>query len=288
MAENIIEIKGLVKRFGDKTAVDHLDLNIEKGELFGFLGPNGAGKTTTLRCISTLTDYDEGSISVGGFDVKREPIKAKNCMGVIQQQISLDKELTIRENMVSHGMYRGMNKAQRNAKIQELSEYFGLGEYLDQKVDNLSGGWKKRAAIVCAMLHGPEVLFLDEPTSGLDINARRLLWDVVRQLNASGTTIILTTHYIEEAEVLCDRVGIINHGKIIALDTPQNLCGRVGKMAVEFRQGKKTEYRYFENREEAKSFVEGMEQNEEEVLIRRTNLEDVFVEMTGSSVGSQK
>ncbi|MBR4226897.1 MAG: ABC transporter ATP-binding protein, partial [Candidatus Methanomethylophilaceae archaeon] len=184
--ENIIEIKGLVKRFGDKTAVDGLDLSVRKGELFGFLGPNGAGKTTTLRCVSTLTGFDSGSIVVAGYDILKNPAEAKSRMGVIQQQVSLDKDLTIRENMISHAMYHDIGKAERSKRIKELSDFFGLEEYLDKPVDSLSGGWKKRAAIVCTMLHHPEVLFLDEPTSGLDINARRLLWDVIKNLNDDG------------------------------------------------------------------------------------------------------
>lgn len=285
--EDIVSIDNLVKRYGDKVAVDHLCLNIRKGELFGFLGPNGAGKTTTVRCVSTLTGYDEGTIIVDGHDLKNDPIAAKNCMGVIQQQISLDKDLTVRENMISHAMYHMIPKKEREVKIAELSDYFGLGEYLDKPVDTLSGGWKKRVAIVCAVLHRPKVLFLDEPTSGLDINARRLLWDVVKNLNASGTTILLTTHYIEEAEALCDRVGIIDHGKIIALDEPKALCDRIGSTAVEYMVDKNTEYRYFRSREEAKEFVSSLD-SDDNVLIRNTNLEDVFVELTGKSVGGQK
>ena len=283
---DIIVIEGLVKRFDDKTAVDHLDLRVHEGELFGFLGPNGAGKTTTVRCIATLTNFDSGTITVDGFDLRKNPIEAKERMGVIQQQVSLDKDLTIRENMISHAMYHMMGRKERDAKIQELSDFFGLEEYLDKPVDSLSGGWKKRAAIVCAMLHSPKVLFLDEPTSGLDINARRLLWDVVRNLHARGTTVMLTTHYIEEAEALCDRVGIIDHGKIIALDTPKNLCERVGSIAVEYMENEKTQYRYFKNREEAKAFADGI--GDTDVTIRKTNLEDVFVELTGKSVGAQK
>ncbi|MBR4226145.1 MAG: ABC transporter ATP-binding protein [Candidatus Methanomethylophilaceae archaeon] len=282
--EDIIIIKGLVKKFGDKTAVNGLDLSIHRGELFGFLGPNGAGKTTTLRCVSTLTGFDEGSITVNGHDILKEPEAAKGSMGVIQQQISLDKDLTIRENMISHAMYHNIGKKERNQRIAELSDFFGLGEYLDKPVDSLSGGWKKRAAIVCAMLHRPEVLFLDEPTSGLDINARRLLWDVIRNLHRDGTTIILTTHYIEEAESLCDRVGIIDKGRIIALDDPESLCEKVGSIAVETTDGGKTVYRYFKDREEAKTYASSVDGN---VTIRDTNLEDVFVELTGKSVGAQ-
>jgi len=284
---DIIVIEDLVKTFGDKRALDGLDLRVGEGEFFGFLGPNGAGKTTTVRCISTLVRFDSGRIFVDGIDVSEDPIRAKDRMGVIQQQISLDKDLTIRENMVSHAMYHLIPKKEREKRIAELTEYFGLQEYLDKPVDSLSGGWKKRAAIVCAMLHQPKVLFLDEPTSGLDINARRLLWDVLRSLHQRGTTIFLTTHYIEEAESLCDRVGIINHGKVIALDEPRVLCDRVGSTAVEYMEGGKTQYRYFKSRDEAKEFVSSLD-DADNVTIRNTNLEDVFVEMTGTSVGSQK
>ena len=287
MDDDIIVISDIVKRFGEKTAINGLDLRVHRGELFGFLGPNGAGKTTTVRCISTLTNFDSGSVFVDGIDLKKNQTAAKNRMGVIQQQISLDKDLTIRENMISHAMYHLIPKKERDAKIKELSDYFGLEEYLDKPVDSLSGGWKKRAAIVCAMLHEPAVLFLDEPTSGLDINARRLLWDVVKSLHAKGTTVFLTTHYIEEAEALCDRVGIINHGKIIALDEPKKLCENVGNVAVEYMEDGKTSYRYFKTDSEAKEFVSGLN-DMTNVLIRATNLEDVFVELTGSSVGSQK
>lgn len=285
VSDDMIVITGLVKRYGDRTALDHLDLRVRRGELFGFLGPNGAGKTTTVRCASTLTGFDEGSIIVGGYDITKNPRKAKSLMGVIQQQVSLDKDLTIRENMVSHAMHHLMGRREREARIAELSEHFELGEYLDKPVDSLSGGWKKRAAIVCAMLHSPEVLFLDEPTSGLDINARRLLWDVVRALHRRGTTIVLTTHYIEEAEALCDRVGIIDHGRIIALDEPKRLCESVGSWAVEHLSDGRTVYDYFGSREGAQAFSAGLE-SEGEIVIRRTNLEDVFVELTGKSVGA--
>ena len=283
---DVIEINNLVKKYEDKTAVDGISFSVHEGELFGFLGPNGAGKTTTVRCISTLTNITSGQVLVNGVDIVKDQTHAKQYIGVIQQQISLDKDLTIRENMISHAMYHGMGKKERDERISELTEYFGLGEYLDKPVDSLSGGWKKRAAIVCAMLHQPKVLFLDEPTTGLDINARRLLWDVVKRLNATGTTIVLTTHYIEEAQVLCDRVGIIDRGKIIALDTPRALIDRTGKMCVENLEGKKTVYRYFPSMAEAQQYV--TDNKLEDAVMRRTSLEDVFVELTGKSVGDQR
>ncbi len=283
---DVIEINNLVKKYGDKTAVDGISFSVHDGELFGFLGPNGAGKTTTVRCISTLTNITSGQVLVNGVDIIKDQTHAKQYIGVIQQQISLDKDLTIRENMISHAMYHGMGKKERDERISELTEYFGLGEYLDKPVDSLSGGWKKRAAIVCAMLHQPRVLFLDEPTTGLDINARRLLWDVVKRLNATGTTIVLTTHYIEEAQVLCDRVGIIDHGKIIAMDTPKTLIERTGKMCVENLEGKKTVYKYFNSMHDAQQYV--TDNKLEDAVMRRTTLEDVFVELTGKSVGDQR
>ena len=283
---DVIEINNLVKKYGDKVAVDGISFSVHEGELFGFLGPNGAGKTTTVRCVSTLTNITSGQVLVNGVDIVKNQTEAKKYIGVIQQQISLDKDLTIRENMISHAMYHGMGKKERNERINELTEYFGLEEYLDKPVDALSGGWKKRAAIVCAMLHQPKVLFLDEPTTGLDINARRLLWDVVKRLNATGTTIVLTTHYIEEAQVLCDRVGIIDRGKIIAMDTPKTLIERTGKMCVENLEGKKTVYKYFESMHDAQQYV--TDNKLEDAVMRRTTLEDVFVELTGKSVGDQR
>ena len=204
--------------------MNHIDLDVKKGEVFGFLGPNGAGKTTTVRLLSSLATIDEGTVLIGGHDLVKEPRVAKSYMGVIQQHISLDKDLTVRENMIQHAMFHKIPRSQRNEKIDELVKYVGLEEYLDKMVDSLSGGWKRRVAIVCALFHNPDIIFLDEPTAGLDIQARRLLWDLIRKLNADGTTVFLTTHYIEEAESLCDRIGIINHGKIITVDTPQNLC----------------------------------------------------------------
>ncbi len=287
MEENIISTKGLTKRFGEKVAVDHIDLNVRKGEVFGFLGPNGAGKTTTVRLLSSLATIDEGTVLIGGHDLVKEPRVAKSYMGVIQQHISLDKDLTVRENMIQHAMFHKIPRSERNQKIDELVKYVGLEEYQDKMVDSLSGGWKRRVAIVCALFHNPDIIFLDEPTAGLDIQARRLLWDFIRKLNHDGTTVFLTTHYIEEAECLCDRIGIINHGKIITVDTPQNLCEQAGKVAVEYyAKDGKTEYRYFRSREEAKAFADTLGE-EYTVLIRKTNLEDCFVMLTGASVGGQ-
>ena len=283
--ENIIVVKGITKRFNEKVAVDHVDLEIKRGEIFGLLGPNGAGKTTTVRMISSLTTMDEGSVMIDGNDLIKQSNEAKGCLGVIQQHISLDKDLTVRENLIHHAMMNMMPRAKRTSKIQDLADYVSLGEYMDKTVDSLSGGWKKRVAIIAALIHEPKIIFLDEPTAGLDIQARRGLWDLVRKLNNDGTTIILTTHYIEEAENLCDRVGIIDHGKIKAIDTPRHLCETVGNVAVEckYHDGH-TDYKYFKNRDDANAYSATLT-DDVDVLIRKTNLEDCFVKLTGSSVG---
>mgnify|MGYP000963240659 FL=1 len=285
--EKVIEVRGLVKRFGNKVAVDSIDLDVYNGEIFAFLGPNGAGKTTTVRVLSTLTDFDEGIVKVDGYDIRKHSNQAKRRMGVIQQHISLDKDLTVWENMMQHTMYHKIPKSERRNRIDELVRYVGLEEYTDYMVNSLSGGWKKRVSIVCALLHNPKILFLDEPTAGLDIQARRMLWDLIKKLNMDGTTTFLTTHYIEEAEALCHRVGIINNGKIIALGTPQELTDRIGKVAVEhFNNSGKTEYNYFKDRDSANAYAATLT-GQERVVIRRTSLEDCFVELTGTTVGGE-
>lgn len=282
---DIIVAEKLVKKYNGKAAVNGIDLRVRKGEVFGFLGPNGAGKTTTVRLLSSLATIDEGRILIDGHDIVKEPIEAKSCMGVIQQHINLDKDLTVKENMMQHAMYHKIPRSQREPRIAELVKYAGLEKYLDHMVNSLSGGWKRRVAIVCALFHKPALLFLDEPTAGLDIQARRLLWDLIRQLNKDGTTIFLTTHYIEEAEALCDRVGIIDEGEIIALGTPKELCGKLGSTAVEyFGDSKKTQYKYFQGRDEANEFIRTLG-GEETVILRNTSLEDCFVELTGKTVG---
>lgn len=283
--EKVIEVRGLVKRFGDKAAVNGVDLDVYKGEMFAFLGPNGAGKTTTVRVLSTLTSFDEGTVKVDGHDLRKHPDEAKSRIGVIQQHISLDKDLTVWENMMQHTMYHKIPKSERQSRIDELVKYVGLEEYTDYMVNDLSGGWKKRVSIVCALLHKPKILFLDEPTAGLDIQARRMLWDLIRKLNMDGTTTFLTTHYIEEAEALCHRVGIINKGKIIAMGTPQELTDRIGKVAVEyFDDSGVTRYNYFKDRDSANAYAATLSARDR-VVIRKTSLEDCFVELTGTTVG---
>ncbi len=280
---DIIVATGIVKKYGEKAAVNGVDLRLKRGEVFGFLGPNGAGKTTTIRILSTLTNFDEGKVFVDGFDISKNPNEAKTRMGIIQQHISLDKDLTVWENMYHRALMQQIPKNKIEARLNELSDYFSLGEYMNRKIDSLSGGWKKRVSIVSAMVHSPKVIFLDEPTVGLDIKARRLLWDLIRLLNKDGTTVFLTTHYIEEAQLLCDRVGIIDEGKIIALGTPKELASKVGEYTVVVTDSEgRAEYAYFRDRDSAAEYSAGITKGE--VLVRKTNLEDCFVELTGKKV----
>ncbi|MCW4044362.1 MAG: ABC transporter ATP-binding protein [Candidatus Bathyarchaeota archaeon] len=285
MGEFIVTEK-LTKFYGTVQAVQDLDLQIHSGEIFGFLGPNGAGKTTTIRVMTTLTKPTSGSVRINGFDVVNEPDKVKNVIGVVQQHLSLDRDLTVRENMEFHARLHHLGAAERKKRISELLEYVELADCANRMVDTLSGGMKKRAAIVCSLLHEPKVLFLDEPTVGLDAQGRRRLWDLVRRLNLDGTTIFLTTHYIEEAEALCHRVGIMHHGHLIALDTPEALRKKLGAVAVEtLVDNKETRYRFFADRAAAARYVQTLPPNAGTVIIRDSNLEDVFVEQTGEKVG---
>lgn len=284
--EEIIQIEKLTKRYADVTAVDGLDLKVRSGEIYGLLGPNGAGKTTTIRIMTTLTKPSSGSVRIGGFDVLDETIDVKELIGVVQQHTSLDRDLTVRENMELHGRLHRIPAEERRKRIDELLEHIGLNEQSNKMVDTLSGGMKKRLTIGCCLIHRPKVLFLDEPTVGLDAQSRRKMWDLVRSLNLNGTTILLTTHYIEEAEALCQRVGIIDHGRIIAQGSPMELRKRLGMTAVEMLcESKETRYHYFADRVEAVDYLKDVGAEEKTVIIRDTNLEDVFVELTGQKVG---
>ena len=276
----------LSKCYGNVKAVHDLDLTVYSGEIFGFLGPNGAGKTTTIRIMTTLTKPTSGNVKINGFDVVKDVEKVKKVFGVVQQHLSLDRDLTIRENMEFHARLHHLGSSERKRRIDELLGYVELTECADRMVDTLSGGMKKRAAIVSSLLHKPKVLFLDEPTVGLDAQARRRLWDLVRRLNSDGTTIFLTTHYIEEAEALCGRVGIMHHGQLIALDTPLELRKKLGLVTVEtLVDNKITHYQYFADRVEANRYAQSLPPEAKTVIIRDSNLEDVFVEQTGEKVG---
>ncbi len=227
--EEAIAVSGLTKVYrGDVTAVDALDLSVRAGEIFGLLGPNGAGKTTTLGMLTTRIVPTSGSATVGGYDVVREPARARQMFGVVSQANTLDQSLTVRENLYFHGRYFGMKRRAARAAADRWIEAFGLGHRAGVMVDALSGGMARRLMLARAVLHEPAVVFLDEPTAGLDPQSRLALWDIVRGLREAGQTVLLTTHYIEEADEFCDRAAIMDHGRILALDTPAELKRTLG------------------------------------------------------------
>lgn len=283
--EEAILTRGLTKKYKDVCAVENLNLSVHRGEIFGFLGPNGAGKTTTIRALTGLTRPSSGSIWVSGFDVEREPDKVKKVIGVVQQHLTFDLDLNLRENMELHARLHHIPLDERRKRISELLEFVGLTKQSEKMVDELSGGMKKAAMIARALLHEPTVLFLDEPTVGLDVQVRRRMWDLIRSLSRSGTTIFLTTHYIEEAEALCQRVGIVHQGHLIALGSPSELRQAVGLVTVEVLvDGAYTRYEHFVDREAAIKYVQGLS-SDVKTVIRDSSLEDVFVKLTGKKVG---
>lgn len=228
-----ISIKNLVKRYDDVTAVDGLSFDVEEGEIFGLLGPNGAGKTTTINILSGLLEPTSGSATVLGFDVQREPGKVKERIGVCPQEPAFFSYLTGRENVELMGNLQGMPKEKLRERTDWLLDQVGLGAASSRRAGKYSGGMVRRTSLAMALVHDPEVAFLDEPTVGLDPQSRRATWGLIEDLKGRGRTVILTTHYIEEAEALSDRVGIIDRGKLIALDTPGALMEEHGAENLE-------------------------------------------------------
>lgn len=223
-----IVTKGLTKKFGDLVAVDHIDLEIEEGELFGLLGPNGAGKTTFIHMLSTILPQTKGTAKVAGFDIREGADSVRAAIGIVFQDPSLGNRLTGRENLDFHGRMYGLTKEQRDERIGKVLELVGLKDRANSLVETYSSGMKRRLEMARGLMHRPKILFLDEPTLGLDAQTRRSIWEYIRMLNdVENVTIILTTHYIEEADYLCNRVAIIDHGKIVALDKPNALKDRL-------------------------------------------------------------
>jgi len=278
---SVIKTERLTKKYGDIIAVDNLDLEVGEGEIFGFLGPNGAGKTTTCRILTTLTKPTSGRAFVSGFDVVGNPVKAKKGIGVVTQYLNIDGELTAYENLNLHGMLHKIGRKKKKSQIEEMLDFVGLSNRADSLVSTFSGGMKRRLMIARALLHKPIVLFLDEPTVGLDAQTRRRIWGLIRRINQEGATIFLTTHYIEEAEILCHRVGIIDYGKLIALNTPQEFLERTGAFVVAGVSNDDTQIMFFEEREAAARFAAS---SDKDMIMRRSNLEDVFIRLTGRKV----
>ena len=226
MNESAIIMENLGKEFEDTTAVDDLNLQISKGELFGLLGPNGAGKTTTINILCGLIKPTKGTAKVGGHDVQRETAKVKDIIGVCPQETAIYGYLTGEENVDLFGNLQSMNKTTLKARRSMLLEKMGLADDAKRKAEKYSGGMKRRLSLILALIHDPEIAFLDEPTVGMDPQSRHAVWDFIKELKKEDKTIILTTHYMEEAEELCDRVGIIDHGKLIGLGTPRELISK--------------------------------------------------------------
>ncbi len=228
-----IAIRGLEKRYGDTIALRGIDLTIERGQFFGLLGPNGAGKSTTIHILTGLVTFDVGQVRVAGADVQREYRQTRRLIGLAPQEFNFDRFFSIREILVLQAGYYGIRRAEAEPRAEALLERFGLSSKADHKIHDLSGGMKRRLLIAKAMIHDPEILILDEPTAGVDVELRRSLWDYLRRLNAQGTTVLLTTHYIEEAEELCEEVAIIDEGRIVAQGSPEQLIEAGGDRHLE-------------------------------------------------------
>lgn len=246
----ILEVKDLQKSYDGKKAVNGISFEVKRGEIFGILGPNGAGKTTTLEMIETLREIDGGSATIDGIDVASEPYKIRGMIGVQPQTPGFQDKTKLTELIQMFAAAYG-ERVDPKTFLDEVN----LGDKADAYVENLSGGQKQRFSIVAALVHNPKVFFLDEPTTGLDPQARRNLWDLIREVQGRGISVILTTHYMDEAEVLCDRIAIMDQGKIIALDTPKNLIRALLKRGFTKEQ-----------------------------RVEQANLEDVFIDMTGKDL----
>ncbi|KLK88940.1 daunorubicin ABC transporter ATPase [Methanoculleus sediminis] len=230
--DDIIEVRDLEHAFGNFTAVRGISFTVKKGEIFSFLGPNGAGKSTTINILTTLLPLQKGTVRVAGYDVAREPGKVREAIGIVFQEDVLDRDLTVGETMEFHGRLYGIPREERRRRIDDLLRIVELDSKRDERTKNLSGGMKRRLQIARGLMTQPEVLFLDEPTQGLDPQTRMRIWDYIRQVNGAGTTIFLTTHYMEEADMLSDRISIIDHGRLVVSGTPAGLKNALGEDVV--------------------------------------------------------
>jgi lipooligosaccharide transport system ATP-binding protein len=302
----LIHARGLVKRFGELTAVDGIDFDLQRGEAFGFLGPNGAGKTSTMRMIGCVSPVTDGTLRVFGLDPARDGVKIRRRLGVVPQQDTLDMDLTVRENIVIYGRYFGLPRRELGPRADELLDFVQLSERASDKVEPLSGGMKRRLTIARSLVNDPEVLLLDEPTTGLDPQARHVVWDRLYRLKQSGVTLVLTTHYMDEAEQLCDRLVVMDKGKIAAEGSPAELIARYSTREVvelRFDDGRPEDLTYWTEglverveplpdrvllyTEDGDAAAHGIHERglvPESVLVRRSTLEDVFLHLTGRSL----
>jgi len=305
-ATSLIHARGLTKRFGAFTAVDAVDFDVAPGEAFGFLGPNGAGKTSTMRMIGGVSPVTEGTLTVLGLDPARHGPQIRSRLGVAPQQDTLDNELTVRENLIIYGRYFGLSRPEVARRADELLEFAQLTERRNDQVEPLSGGMKRRLTIARALINEPELLLLDEPTTGLDPQARHLLWDRLYRLKQQGVTLVLTTHYMDEAEQLCDRLVVMDKAKIVAEGSPRDLIERYSSREVtelrfpvgvqETLDGQLDDLAeriewlpdrvllYADDGEAVAVAAHERGLRPETVLVRRSTLEDVFLRLTGRTL----
>ena len=302
----MVEAHGLVKRFGNFVAVDQVDFTIEKGESFGFLGPNGAGKTSTMRMISCISPLSGGTLRVLGLDPATDGARIRARMGLVPQEDSLDLDLTVLDNLMIYGRYFDLPRKVVRERAEQLLEFAQLTDRANDRVDPLSGGMKRRLTIARALISDPDLLILDEPTTGLDPQARHLLWDRLYRLKQQGVTQVITTHYMDEAEQLCDRLVVMDKGRFAAEGTPRQLIDAFcTKEVVELRfapgqqeqvapslagLGKRLEVLpdrillYTEDGDAALAEVARMGHEAQSTLVRRSTLEDVFLRLTGRTL----
>ncbi|MFJ2032994.1 ABC transporter ATP-binding protein [Streptosporangium sp. NPDC087985] len=299
----LIRARGLIKRFGDFTAVDGIDLEVAPGEAFGFLGPNGAGKSSTMRMISCVSMPTSGELRILGMDPRREGSRIRARLGVCPQLDNLDPDLSVRENLTTYARYFGLSRSEARRRAAELLEFAQLQEKADSQVEPLSGGMKRRLTIARAMVNEPELVLLDEPTTGLDPQARHLLWERLFRLKQRGTTLVLTTHYMDEAEQLCDRLVVMDGGRIVAEGSPRSLITTYSTPeVVELRFADGADYAgklegigrvdplpdrlllYADDGDAAVAEVHRRGLAPSSVLVRRSSLEDVFLQLTGRTL----
>jgi lipooligosaccharide transport system ATP-binding protein len=306
LSTSLIHARGLTKRFDDFTAVDAIDFDVAPGESFGFLGPNGAGKTSTMRMIGCVSPVSGGTLRVLGQDPERDGPKIRARLGVVPQQDTLDNELTVRENLVLYGRYFGLSRAECSRRADDLLDFAQLTERANDQVEHLSGGLKRRLTIGRSLINEPDLMLLDEPTTGLDPQARHLLWDRLYRLKQRGVTLVLTTHYMDEAEQLCDRLVVMDKAKIVAEGSPralieqystrevtelrfaagvqETLDGQLDGLAERIERLPDRVLLYADDGEAAVAAAHARGLQPETVLVRRSTLEDVFLRLTGRSL----
>ena len=302
----LIHARGLVKRFGELVAVDAIDFDLQRGEAFGFLGPNGAGKTSTMRMIGCVSPVTDGTLRVFGLDPARDGVTIRGRLGVVPQLDTLDMELTVRENLIIYGRYFGLPRRELGKRTDELLEFVELTERANDKVEPLSGGMKRRLTIARSLVNDPEVMLLDEPTTGLDPQARHVVWDRLYRLKRQGVTLLLTTHYMDEAEQLCDRLVVMDKGRIVAEGSPRELIESYSTREVvelRFDDSRPEDFSYWTDglvsrveslpdrvllyTDDGDAASHGLHERglvPESVLVRRSTLEDVFLHLTGRSL----